>query len=136
MLWARPWRSSQLSLSSGLTLTGMSDTPVFRRRYTTPHAIMPGMNDINKFLIPGAVVLAGLFIAGAVAYNGSHTTGSTGGTGTTGGTAVDVKNVKTSGVPFIGQANAPVTIVEWSDYQCPFCKQFEQTTLPQIIQNY
>lgn len=34
--------------------------------------------------------------------------------------------------PFIGDANAPVTIVEWSDYECPFCERFAKTTLPQI----
>ena len=86
-------------------------------------------NDINKFLIPGAVVLAGLFIAAAVFLNGHGTTPGS-------GTGVNAANVKTAGVPYIGQANAPVTLVEWSDYQCPFCKSFEQTTLPQIIQNY
>ena len=35
-----------------------------------------------------------------------------------------------------GSANAPVTIVEFSDYQCPFCQRFYQQTLPQIEQNY
>jgi protein-disulfide isomerase len=94
---------------------------------------MRGMNDTNKFLIPAAVVLAGLFIGGAVVWNGSHPAG----TGGAGGTqAVNVNDVKTDGEPYIGDASAPVTLVEWSDYQCPFCKQFEQQTLPQIIQNY
>lgn len=32
-----------------------------------------------------------------------------------------------------GNPNAPVTIVEYSDYECPFCKQF-QPTLKQIVQ--
>ena len=90
----------------------------------------------NKFL-PVAVVVAGLLIAGAVVWNGSHPSAGTpqvAGTGTA--PAVDIKNVKTDGDPFIGQPNAPVTIAFWSDFQCPFCKQFELTTLPQIIQNY
>jgi protein-disulfide isomerase len=92
-------------------------------------------SSTNKFLIPAAVVLAGLFIGGAVVWNGSHPSGS--GTGGAGGTqAVDINDVKTAGEPFYGDPNAPVTIAEWSDYQCPFCQQFEDSTLPEIIQNY
>lgn len=37
---------------------------------------------------------------------------------------------------FIGSSNAPVTLVYWFDYQCPFCKQFEETVLPTLVQNY
>ncbi|MEK6896801.1 MAG: DsbA family protein [Nanoarchaeota archaeon] len=36
----------------------------------------------------------------------------------------------------MGDKNAPVTIIEFSDYQCPFCRKFWQETLPQIKQNY
>ncbi len=93
----------------------------------------------NKFFLPAAVIVAGLFIGGAVLWSGSHPTQAPGTTGTTGTGAapvVNIKDVKTDGDPFIGQANAPVTIAFWSDYQCPFCKRFATETLPQIIQNY
>lgn len=49
---------------------------------------------------------------------------------------VDIKNVKVAGSPFIGDANAPVVIVEWFDYQCGYCKKFDAETLPSIIKNY
>lgn len=35
-----------------------------------------------------------------------------------------------------GDKNAPVTIVEFSDYECPFCERFYTQTLPQIEENY
>lgn len=38
--------------------------------------------------------------------------------------------------PVLGDANAPVTIVEFSDYECPFCKRHFDETLPQLIENY
>ncbi len=94
-------------------------------------------NTGNKYFLPISVLLAAFIIGGAVLWSNAHPPTTT--VGTTAGTAtppVNVKNVKTDGEPFIGQANAPVTIAEWSDYQCPYCKEFEITTLPLIIQNY
>ena len=35
-----------------------------------------------------------------------------------------------------GDPNAPVTIVEWSDYECPFCQRFYSQTLSQIESQY
>lgn len=35
-----------------------------------------------------------------------------------------------------GDENAPVTIVEFSDYQCPFCRSFYESSLPQIREQY
>jgi protein-disulfide isomerase len=36
----------------------------------------------------------------------------------------------------MGQANAPVVIVEYTDLQCPFCQQFHNTTFAQIKANF
>lgn len=94
-------------------------------------------NDMSsKFFLPAAVIVAGLFIAGAVIWSGSHPAQAPGTAGTAPAPSVNIKDITTTGDPFIGQANAPITIVEWSDYQCPYCKQFELNTLPQIIKNY
>src|SRR2546425_9879613 len=38
--------------------------------------------------------------------------------------------------PMLGRADAPVTIVEFSDYQCPFCQRFFATTLSAIKKHY
>jgi len=37
---------------------------------------------------------------------------------------------------FLGDPNAPVTIIEFSDYQCPFCQKFWSETLPLLKENY
>jgi len=38
--------------------------------------------------------------------------------------------------PFLGDENAPVTLIEFSDYQCPFCGRFWSQTLDQIKIDY
>lgn len=38
--------------------------------------------------------------------------------------------------PFMGKEDAPVTVVEFSDYECPFCARFYSQTLGQIKSQY
>lgn len=97
----------------------------------------------NKYFLPVSVIAAGLLIAGAVVWNGSRpaTTGPK-------PVAVDIANVDIAGRPFIGNPDAPVTIAFWSDFQCPFCKQFETggvdaltqrgitSAFPEVVKNY
>lgn len=86
-------------------------------------------NDMGgKYLLPLAVIVAGLLIAGAVVWNNSRQAGAPQGAPV----AVDSEKVKIDGNPFIGRADAPLTIVFWSDFQCPFCKSVEVGGVPQI----
>jgi protein-disulfide isomerase len=36
----------------------------------------------------------------------------------------------------IGREDAPVTVVEFSDYECPFCRKFHSDTFPELKKNY
>jgi protein-disulfide isomerase len=38
--------------------------------------------------------------------------------------------------PVLGSANAPVTIVEFSDFECPYCRAFFTDTYSQLKKNY
>ena len=44
--------------------------------------------------------------------------------------------ISTDNDPIIGNPNAPITIIEFSDFQCPFCAKFHIQTLPKIIDEY
>lgn len=44
--------------------------------------------------------------------------------------------VSIDGNPVKGNPNAPVTIIEFSDFQCPFCSRFYTQTLPSLQENY
>jgi protein-disulfide isomerase len=43
--------------------------------------------------------------------------------------------VADGGAPSMGPANAPVTIIEFSDYECPYCKRAEPT-VKQVLDTY
>jgi protein-disulfide isomerase len=38
--------------------------------------------------------------------------------------------------PIRGDSNAPITIIEFSDFQCPFCARFHEQTLPSLLEEY
>src|SRR4051812_16106737 len=36
----------------------------------------------------------------------------------------------------LGSADAPVTLEEYADLQCPFCREFTATVLPTVVRDY
>jgi protein-disulfide isomerase len=64
-----------------------------------------------------------------LASNGTHAQG----------TSIDSQNVSIKlpqDIRSLGKDNAPVTIVEFSDYQCPFCSKFHKSTFAELKKNY
>lgn len=45
-------------------------------------------------------------------------------------------SVSATGASVIGNPNAPITLVEYTDYQCPYCYRFFKTTYPQLKKKY
>ncbi|GMV32983.1 DsbA family protein [Chloroflexi bacterium CFX2] len=45
-------------------------------------------------------------------------------------------DIPADGFPGIGPADAPIVIVEFSDFQCPFCKRFYDETYQQLMDAY
>ena len=42
----------------------------------------------------------------------------------------------TQNISAIGQDNAKITVIEFGDYQCPFCKRFHDETRDKFIENF
>ncbi len=49
---------------------------------------------------------------------------------------VSMDQIELEGEPTMGSSDAPVTLVMYEDFECPFCQQFEQNAVPQIVSNY
>lgn len=97
------------------------------------------MNDSqnkNPYIIPGAIVIAGLIIAGAVmvSRNGDSKKDLSKNAPTQSASAENVKPLSDKDHIF-GSPNAQVTVVEFSDFECPFCKQFHET-MKQVVGAY
>jgi protein-disulfide isomerase len=44
--------------------------------------------------------------------------------------------VEEGGNPSIGPADAPITIIEFSDYQCPYCQKWESQVFQRLLDEY
>lgn len=47
-----------------------------------------------------------------------------------------VADVSIDDDPFLGEKGAPITVIEFSDYQCPFCARFAAETFPNLKKEY
>ncbi len=90
-------------------------------------------------MVGGAIVFATMYRGGtSAATPGTVGTGNTGNVVAAASTTVSAAQAMTLGPrdAILGNASATVTLIEYGDYQCPFCAQFFSQTEPQIIQNY
>src|SRR3990167_2021920 len=98
----------------------------------TKNDTMASMENNNQKQIAGAILLAGVIIAGAILLRGSNAPISN---------VPDVNNAQKTISPgrpvsaddhILGDINAKIVIIEYSDLECPFCKVFHNT-LHQVV---
>jgi protein-disulfide isomerase len=65
---------------------------------------------------------------------GSSPSDGSDGSGST--STVDVSSIETEGEPVLGESDAPVTMVVYEDFQCPFCQRFENGAVQQVESEY
>lgn len=100
-----------------------------RQRRASPRVLIAA--GVIALLIVVGIVLGVVLIGGS--DSGSSTTASKL------PDAADVQQLF-AGIPqngnVLGKPSAPVTVIEYIDLQCPFCRQFETEAMPTILENY
>jgi len=93
------------------------------------------MNSQNNLLVPFAIVIAGIFIAGGIFL--SNKNGSDKPADDNNDNQVAEINLApiTEKDHVLGNPDADIVIVEYSDTECPFCKTFHNT-MNQIMDEY
>jgi protein-disulfide isomerase len=90
----------------------------------------------NMVLVGVLLVAAGL----AAALNAVSVTGAKDTSAPTAVHGVAATEALLRGIPqrgnVLGRPDAPVTIVEYADYQCPYCARWALDTLPALVEEY
>ncbi len=96
---------------------------------------------MNKdYFLPASVLIAGVLISGAVIYNaglkGAAPSGNQPANISNPNPSPEVSLKLNSEDVILGDAGAPVTVIEYGDFQCPFCGRFFSQTEPLLKENY
>lgn len=96
----------------------------------------------NYYMLPVAIVIAAVFISGAIFYSRGgfsllkiEKTGYSEQNDEIGSNSLNEILPVGADDHIFGDINAPVKIIEYSDFECPFCKSFHQT-MKQIMDEY
>lgn len=88
----------------------------------------------NKLFVPVSIVVAGLIVAGAIFFTGNKGGATPEPTDTQNGAQATVEPV-TDADHVQGNRDAEIVVIEYSDYECPFCGRFHPT-MEQIMSEY
>ena len=89
----------------------------------------------NMYIIASSIIVAGLIIAGAVVYQNNSSENTSSPSSLSEKTSINVKAVSPAD-HILGNIDAPVKIIEFSDLECPACKFFHQAMRDGIIDEY
>lgn len=92
-----------------------------------------GDGPTPNYSVFGAVIIAAIIISVAIVYSFGGKTGENSGGGGKEKTAVEL-GIDDDAI--LGDKNAPITVLEFSDFQCPYCEKFFKTVKPTLTENY
>ena len=90
----------------------------------------------NTLILSAAILMAAIIISGSVLYIGQASFANIFGTASNApANAVNAKDLIDNSI-LLGDKKAKVTIVDFSDFQCPYCRIFWEETFSQLKKDY
>ncbi|OGN18141.1 MAG: hypothetical protein A3F48_02335 [Candidatus Yanofskybacteria bacterium RIFCSPHIGHO2_12_FULL_41_9] len=83
-----------------------------------------------------SILAAGVMVSVSVLYSNGNLKAGTANINDGSGQPQQRVEVSADDDPILGNKNAKVTIIEFSDYQCPFCRSFWKESFSQIKKEY
>jgi len=93
------------------------------------------METKTNYSIPIAIVIAGVIIAGAMYFGDGKKIDSPVAPVSPQAVGLDQIKLVTASSHILGSPDADITIIEYSDTECPFCQRF-QVTMQSVISDY
>ena len=92
--------------------------------------------DKTKLILPVAILIAAVLISGSILYTrdstGQNAVIAPGGVQK----PIGKVNIDLTNAMIIGDAKAPVTTVEYADFQCPFCERYFKQNQSTFVSQY
>jgi protein-disulfide isomerase len=106
-----------------------------RRRQADPRILWIAAGVVGVIVV--AIVLAVVFTGGSKSSAKDFPAVGTLDNALPGATEIntDLKGIPQKGMT-LGDAQAPVTMVQYIDLQCPICREFEAVVTPELLKNY
>lgn len=95
--------------------------------------------DKNKLILPAAILIAAFLVSGAIIFGNSFGGGNKAAQIQQGGAVGDdgqKVDVSADDDAFLGDKKAKVVLIEFSDFQCPFCRRFWKEALPLLKKEF
>jgi protein-disulfide isomerase len=92
----------------------------------------PTLPDNNNTTMTSSIITGPLASNSSISNN--YTTSKDGGNASSNKLALS--NLIQGGAPYLGNTNASITIIDFSDFQCPKCARYVKNTEPQIKSQY
>lgn len=114
----------------------MPDSMSHSPAQSAPSTFWSGL-DKTKLILPVSILVAAVLISGSIFYtSGNNSQNALIPAGDGAQKPIGKVDIDLTNAMILGDAKAPITIVEYADFQCPFCERYFQQNQTTFISQY